>query len=472
MVGYFDILHKREIVLANKYSLYPNGFDNSTSMPLATDGVTPVKAETVNRIIDAVQAIERELGLHPSGTFGSLKSRLDALDPASSGEGDDDNGGSPTGAAGGDLSGEYPDPVLAQISADAISAGTTEFTLTIPTGTFEIIADDVTLTTDTINITGDIVPSTDDSNSIGSSTNRLANLHSTQISIRDDITDTIKTILAADSLTATGGTPFSLDTDDVLNIGPTSATAINIGRSGVTPTLVGADVSGNITPTTDNTRSVGSSTKRFTNVHSTQITARADTTDTLKSALTSNALTGTGAAFTFDVNNTLNVGTASATAVNIGRTGVTTAIAGSVTAAGQKLMLLPSKLNINGVSGKQTTSNAVFTAVGAMVFDPSAYFAGNSQITRTIRFVAVLESSIGSATASIELYNLDTASYVANTLLTTVATSATTLTTSTLTVPTDFPNSAQTYEVHIKLTSGSVSDVATCKMARIEVTYT
>lgn len=61
-------------------SLYPNQIDNSTSIPIATDGVTPVNAEVVNRLRDAIIAIESEGGVNPSGTYGSIRARLDALE--------------------------------------------------------------------------------------------------------------------------------------------------------------------------------------------------------------------------------------------------------------------------------------------------------------------------------------------------------------------------------------------------------
>ena len=63
-------------------SLYPNQLDNSTSIPVATDNVTPVNAEVVNRLRDPIIAVESELGLNPSGTYGTVKDRLDAMDAA------------------------------------------------------------------------------------------------------------------------------------------------------------------------------------------------------------------------------------------------------------------------------------------------------------------------------------------------------------------------------------------------------
>lgn len=62
------------------YSVYPNQLDSSDQLPIATDAVTPVKAEVVNRLRDAVLAIEAELGVQPSSTFTTLSDRLNAID--------------------------------------------------------------------------------------------------------------------------------------------------------------------------------------------------------------------------------------------------------------------------------------------------------------------------------------------------------------------------------------------------------
>ena len=69
------------------FSKYPDHIDSSTELPVATDNVTPVKAEVVNRLRDAILAIESELGVQPSGTFGTVRSRLDALELGGGGGG-------------------------------------------------------------------------------------------------------------------------------------------------------------------------------------------------------------------------------------------------------------------------------------------------------------------------------------------------------------------------------------------------
>jgi hypothetical protein len=62
------------------YTKYPNQIDDSTSVVISQDNVTQVKAEIVNRLRDALLAVENELGTNPSSTYNTVKDRLDALD--------------------------------------------------------------------------------------------------------------------------------------------------------------------------------------------------------------------------------------------------------------------------------------------------------------------------------------------------------------------------------------------------------
>lgn len=61
-------------------TIYPTGIDGFPQLPLVSDGTSPIRAADVNNIRDAVIAVEKELGINPSGTYGTVKSRLDALD--------------------------------------------------------------------------------------------------------------------------------------------------------------------------------------------------------------------------------------------------------------------------------------------------------------------------------------------------------------------------------------------------------
>jgi hypothetical protein len=62
------------------YTNYPCQIDGSNELPIAVDLQTPVKAEVVNRHREALIAIESELGIQPSGTYTTVRARLDALD--------------------------------------------------------------------------------------------------------------------------------------------------------------------------------------------------------------------------------------------------------------------------------------------------------------------------------------------------------------------------------------------------------
>lgn len=61
-------------------SKYPAQIDNSTTLPLVTDNSTPVAADTVNRLRNAIIAIESELGVKPAGIYSTVRARLDNLE--------------------------------------------------------------------------------------------------------------------------------------------------------------------------------------------------------------------------------------------------------------------------------------------------------------------------------------------------------------------------------------------------------
>lgn len=59
---------------------YPAQIDNSQSLPTAVDNLTPVQGAIFNKLRDAVIAVESELGVKPSGTYTTVRARLDALE--------------------------------------------------------------------------------------------------------------------------------------------------------------------------------------------------------------------------------------------------------------------------------------------------------------------------------------------------------------------------------------------------------
>ena len=67
------------------YTRFPCDFDDprptdSRGLPVIVDLQTPVKAEVVNRHRESILAVENELGIQPSGTYTTVRDRLDALE--------------------------------------------------------------------------------------------------------------------------------------------------------------------------------------------------------------------------------------------------------------------------------------------------------------------------------------------------------------------------------------------------------
>ncbi len=61
-------------------TLYPAQVDTDVTLPKIVDLTDPVAAETVNRLRNAVIAVEAELGAKPSGTFTTVRARLDKIE--------------------------------------------------------------------------------------------------------------------------------------------------------------------------------------------------------------------------------------------------------------------------------------------------------------------------------------------------------------------------------------------------------
>lgn len=58
---------------------YPAQIDTTVSLPTVVDNQTPIQGITVNRLRDAILAVEAELGVKPSATYGTVRARLDFI---------------------------------------------------------------------------------------------------------------------------------------------------------------------------------------------------------------------------------------------------------------------------------------------------------------------------------------------------------------------------------------------------------
>lgn len=94
---------------------YPAQIDTSVTLPSAVDNFTPVAGATVNRLRDAVLAIEAELGVKPSGVYGTVKGRLDTIENALSVKGG-------IISLAQDLGGTYPLPFVVGLQGRALSS--------------------------------------------------------------------------------------------------------------------------------------------------------------------------------------------------------------------------------------------------------------------------------------------------------------------------------------------------------------
>lgn len=68
-------------------TIYPLGIDGYAQLPLVYDLTSPIRADDVNRLRNAIVAVETELGKNPSSTYSTVRSRLDAMESGMGGAG-------------------------------------------------------------------------------------------------------------------------------------------------------------------------------------------------------------------------------------------------------------------------------------------------------------------------------------------------------------------------------------------------
>lgn len=143
---------------------------------------------------------------------------------------------------------------------------------------------------------------------------------------------------------------------------------------------------------------------------------------------------------------------------------------GALTSQASKVGLLPLTMPYFGVAGVAFTEQTAYQEIGQCMFNPVDHFAGNSQVARTIKLVAILQTSGAGITATLELFNATDGLSVATLTSTSHATAEEKI--ATLTIPTNLPNGNRRYVFNLKRTGGISTDRVFCKMARLEVFYT
>lgn len=155
-----------------------------------------------------------------------------------------------------------------------------------------------------------------------------------------------------------------------------------------------------LVPNPDNTVSLGSSALRFANGNFTQYTARADNTNTIKSIFNGTGITATGTSFSIDGNNSIQIGPSTATAVILGRSGITTSVVGTFNPT--QNMVVGGLITVNG-SGSPSVFNGDVNIVGTLTVGTILFVdlsvSGNTVLgddvtTDTVNFQAKMISSI------------------------------------------------------------------------------
>jgi len=101
---------------------YPASIDDASSIPPAVDISDIIDTTFINKLRSAILAIEAELGVKPSGTYTTVRARLDSLEDLINAISTSGGGGTPVGPAGGDLADNYPSPTVVKIQNRTIAS--------------------------------------------------------------------------------------------------------------------------------------------------------------------------------------------------------------------------------------------------------------------------------------------------------------------------------------------------------------
>lgn len=97
---------------------YPAAIDDTISLPISTDNSSVVKGEVVNKLREAILAIEGAGGVNPGSVYGTIRARFEALETAL--DSIVDSGDILT--ISGDLSGTNNSQIVIGLRGNAVSA--------------------------------------------------------------------------------------------------------------------------------------------------------------------------------------------------------------------------------------------------------------------------------------------------------------------------------------------------------------
>lgn len=398
-------------------SNYPNSLDNSISLPLSTDLVTEIRSVVVNNIRSATVAIEGELGVKPSGTYGTVKDRLDGVDETISLI---QVGVIPQGNAGGDLSSTYPNPKVSGIQGIEVSS-------TTPLDGYSLVYE----------LSSDMwIParvSTDPATTISLGTIQLAgDLGGTSsapsvLKVRGATVPASGSLTTGNGLYVTGASALSYSSLNLAG-GANYVTGILPSANQASQTMTG-DVTG-------------------TTAVSVVAKANGATIPSAGALVTGNGLYVSG------------VSALSYSALNL---------AGGANYVFGVLPVLNGGNHINQLSllffaGITNSSSITFVIGGTLILDRSLLSSSNS---KTIKLRVVAETT--GPLCSIQLYNLTTAAVVTGSALSTSSADPVTLTTGDLYA--NLSSGLAVYQVQMNMGSGSLSDRVNLDFAELLVEW-